>query len=188
MRAPERRGTPRSPRSPEGDGAHASGRGAEREERGWVAVGSRVPPVRTVRARRERSLPRFPVFAVPASAASPCASRACVSLVAACRVESPRSPSPRQRSHDRGAAVTRPSSGPGIRFWRRGPVTSLSGAAFGETAVGRLRRVAGRVGARRRRRSFGGGGRVCLEGGVCASGERRGGPRAFRGTSRGKEA
>ena len=168
--------------------AHASGRGAEREERGWVAVGSRVPPVRTVRARRERSLPRFPVFAVPASAASPCASRACVSLVAACRVESPRSPSPRQRSHDRGAAVTRPSSGPGIRFWRRGPVTSLSGAAFGETAVGRLRRVAGRVGARRRRRSFGGGGRVCLEGGVCASGERRGGPRAFRGTSRGKEA
>lgn len=161
-RAP--RDPPRSPRSPEGDGAHASGRGAEREERGWVAVGSRVPPVRTVRARRERSLPRFPVFAVPASAASPCASRACVSLVAACRVESPRSPSPRQRSHDRGAAVTRPSSGPGIRFWRRGPVTSLSGAAFGETAVGRLRRVAGRVGARRRRRSFGGGGRVCLEG------------------------
>ena len=60
--------------------------------------------------------------------------------------------------------MTRPSSGPGIRFWRRGPVTSLSGAAFGETAVGRLRRVAGRVGARRRRRSFGGGGRVCLEG------------------------
>lgn len=137
VRMPERRGTPPGhPTPPRGmvrapRGAEPSGKSGA----GWRwAPGSH--PSDTVRARRERSLPPFPVFAVPASAASPCASRACVSLVAACRVESPRSPSPRQRSHDRGAAVTRPSSGPGIRFWRRGLVTSLSGAAFGETAVG----------------------------------------------------
>lgn len=166
---------PRDPESPtpEGGGfAHASGRV---EPSGKSGAGWRWAPgphPSTVRVRRERSLPLFPVFAVPASAASPCASRACVAR-AACRVESPRSPSPRQRSHDRGAAVTRPSSGPGIRFWRRGLVTSLSGAAFGETAVGRLRRVAGRVGARRRRRSFGGGGRVCLGGGSVRAGEKR---------------
>lgn len=174
---------PESPPLPEG-GAHASGRGAEREERGWVAVGSRAPPVHRP----------CPPRAVPPALPRLCRSRvrglavrvACVcrSCGVPCGVAS-LPLTPRQRSHDRGAAVTRPSSGPGIRFWRRGPVTSLSGAAFGETAVGRLRRVAGRVGARRRRRSFGGGGRVCLGGGSVRAWEEEA-LGAFRGTREGK--
>lgn len=180
---------PRDPEShplplPEG-GAHASGRGAEREERGWVAVGSRAPPVHRP----------CPPRAVPPALPRLCRSRvrglavrvACVcrSCGVPCGVAS-LPLAPRQRSHDRGAAVTRPSSGPGIRFWRCGLVTSLSGAAFGETAVGRLRRVAGRVGARRRPEgpSAAAGASVSAVG-LCEQGKRKA-HGAFRGTREGK--
>lgn len=94
---------PRFPRSPEGACAPRSGRGAEREESGAGWRWAPGPHPSTVRARRERSLPRFPVFAVPATAASPRASRACVARVV-CRVEVASLPPPRQRSHGWGAA------------------------------------------------------------------------------------
>lgn len=132
-------------------------------------MGSRDPPAH--RPCPPRAVPpALPRLCRSRGAASPCASRACVARVA-CRVGSPRSPPPRRRSHGWGAAVTRPSSGPGIRFWRvrdRGP--SL-GCGLWRTAVGRLRRVAGRVGGPVAAGGslFGGGGRVRFGGWVCAS-------------------
>lgn len=84
---------PDFPRSPGGAYAPRSGRGAEREERGWVAVGSRAPPVRR----------RCPPRAVPPALPRLCRSRGPrprrarrvrASLLLRAVWRSPRSPSP----------------------------------------------------------------------------------------------
>ena len=74
---------PRSPRSPEGACVRASGRGAEPSGgRAGLGGGGLPGPTRPPSVpRRERSLPRFPVFAVPAdrglAARVACVRRSC---------------------------------------------------------------------------------------------------------------
>lgn len=149
-------------------------------ERGWVAVGSRAPPVHRP----------CPPRAVPPALPRLCRSRdrglaarvACVrrSCCVPCGGRlAPPSPAAFPRLGSSG--LTRPSSGSGIRFWLCGVVTTLSGAAFGENG-GRSSPVAspdasGPVTAGGP--SFGGGGRVCLGGGSVREGA-RGRLRAFR--------
>lgn len=120
----------------------------------------------TVRARRERALPRFPVFAVPADRGL-AARVACVRRSCCVPCGGRLAPPPRQRSHGWGEAVD-PSllvvGDPVLAL--RGRDLSLGCGLWREWRSVVSRRVAGRVGARRRRRSSsGGGGRVCLGGG-----------------------
>lgn len=148
-------------------------RGAEREERGWVAVGSRAPPVHRL----------CPPRAVPPALPRLCRSRGPrprrarrvrASLVLCAVWRSPRSPLPGSVPTVGEQRLTRPSSGSGIRFWLGGVVTSLSGAAFGEnggrSSPGASPDASGPVAAGGP--SFGGGGRVCLGGGSVREGAR----------------
>lgn len=180
---------PGSPRSPEGAHAPRSGRGAERKERGWVAVGSRAPPVHRPCPAASGPSRASPSLPFPRTAASPRASRACVARVV-CRVEVASLPPPRQRSHGWGEAVD-PSllvvGDPVLAL--RGRDLSLGCGLWRERRSVVSRRVAGRVGARRRRGpSSGGGGRVCLGGGSVREEGARGQASRVSGTSRGQEA
>lgn len=137
------------------------------------------PPSVPAASGPSRASPSLPF---PRTAASPRASRACVAPVA-CRVEVASLPLPGGVPTVGEQRLTRPSSGSGIRFWLCGVVTSLSGAAFGEnggrSSPGASPDASGPVAAGGL--SFGGGGRVCLGGGVRAREGVRGGLRARLG-------
>lgn len=109
------------------------------------------PPSVPAASGPSRASPSLPF---PRTAASPRASRACVARVV-CRVEVASLPPPRQRSHGWGAAVDPSLLGVGdpVLAWR-GRDLSLGCGLWRERRSVVSRRVAGRVGARRRRRAF----------------------------------
>lgn len=154
-RTPECHVGPRFPRSPEGACAPRLGRCAEpsgKSGAGWRWAPGPHPS--TVCARRERSLPRFPVFAVPADRGL-AARVACVRRSCCVPCGGRLAPPPRQRSHGWGAAVDPSLLGVGdpVLAWR-GRDLSLGCGLWRERRSVVSRRVAGRVGARRRRRAF----------------------------------
>lgn len=152
-RTPECRGTPISP-APPGVRTHL-GRGAEpsgKSGAGWRWAPGPHPSA--VGARRERSLPRFPVFAVPADRGL-AARVACVRRSCCVPCGGRLAPPPRRRSHGWGAAVDPSLLGVGDPVLAlRGRDLSLGCGLWRERRSVVSRRVAGRVGARRRRRAF----------------------------------
>ena len=185
-RAP--RDPPRSPRSPEGDGVRTP-RGAEpsgKSGAGWRWAPGSHPSAPSVPAASgpSRASPSLP-FPRPRPRR---ARRVCVARCGVpCGVASlPLSPAAFPRSGSSGDPSLLGAGDPvlasrardlslGRGLWRNGGRSS--------PARRRTRRGPSPPEVLRRRRA-----RLSRRCGVCASGERRGGPRAFRGTSRGKEA
>lgn len=175
-RTPECRGTPVSPAPPRvrtrlGRGAEPSGKSGA----GWRWAPGPHPS--TVGAPPRAVPPALPRLCRSRGPRPRRARRVRASLLLRAVWRSPRSPSPAAFPRLGSSGRPVPSSGSGIRFWLCGVVTSLSGAAFGEnggrSSPGASPDASGPVAAGGL--SFGGGGRVCLGGGVRARGcERRG--------------
>ena len=132
-----------------------SGRGAERGKNGagWRWAPGPHPP--TVRAPPRAVPPALPRLCRSRGPRPRCARRVRASLVLCAVWRSPRSPPPRQRSHGWGAAVDPSLLGVGDPVLAlRGRDLSLGCGLWRERRSVVSRRVAGRVGARRRRRAF----------------------------------